>query len=94
MVFQGGGAKGVAYIGVLEALKELEEESGKKLNLKSIIGSSAGGILGLVFICLLHESKENLMKRAKEAMEKLSKTPEKDSYLNNEREGKWKDATE
>lgn len=43
LAFQGGGAKGVSYVGVYKALKELH--SGIAIN--SVIGSSAGGILAL-----------------------------------------------
>lgn len=43
LAFQGGGAKGVSYVGVYKALKELH----KNTPINSVIGSSAGGILAL-----------------------------------------------
>jgi len=43
LAFQGGGAKGVSYVGVFKALKELH----KNTPINSVIGSSAGGILAL-----------------------------------------------
>lgn len=43
LAFQGGGAKGVSYVGVYKALKELH----KNIPISSVIGSSAGGILAL-----------------------------------------------
>ena len=48
MALQGGGIKGIAYIGAYEAMLELY---GEKLNLTSVIGSSAGSLLGLGFAC-------------------------------------------
>lgn len=53
LAFQGGGAKGVSYVGVYKAIKELQERIKKeskdaiKLPITSVIGSSAGGILSL-----------------------------------------------
>lgn len=43
LAFQGGGAKGVSYVGVYKALKDIH----KGIPINSIIGSSAGGILAL-----------------------------------------------
>ena len=43
LAFQGGGAKGVSYVGVYKALKEVH----KGVPINSVIGSSAGGILAL-----------------------------------------------
>jgi predicted acylesterase/phospholipase RssA len=43
LAFQGGGAKGVSYVGVYKALKELHST----IPISSVIGSSAGGILAL-----------------------------------------------
>ena len=43
LAFQGGGAKGVSYVGVYKALKDLHRD----VPIRSIIGSSAGGILAL-----------------------------------------------
>lgn len=45
-MFQGGGAKGVAYVGSYQAIKEMKKE-GKKVPITSIMGSSAGGIIAL-----------------------------------------------
>ena len=55
IAFQGGGAKGISYIGVYEALKAQMEKDNSEI--KSVIGSSAGGILGLAVCCGL-SSKE------------------------------------
>lgn len=43
LAFQGGGAKGVSYVGVYKALKDMHPN----VPVKSVIGSSAGGILAL-----------------------------------------------
>lgn len=43
LAFQGGGAKGVAYLGAYQALRHLYPNT----PIKSIIGSSAGGMLAL-----------------------------------------------
>ena len=43
MAFQGGGAKGVAYVGTYKAIQNNHEE----IPLKSIMGSSAGGITAI-----------------------------------------------
>ena len=43
IAFQGGGAKGIAYIGAYKAIKETYPSR----KLKSVIGSSAGGMLAL-----------------------------------------------
>jgi predicted acylesterase/phospholipase RssA len=43
LAFQGGGAKGVAYIGAYKAIKQNYPD----LKIRSIIGSSAGGMLAL-----------------------------------------------
>jgi hypothetical protein len=45
LAFQGGGAKGLAYVGAYRAL--LEQRQRSKLEVKNIIGSSAGGIIAL-----------------------------------------------
>jgi predicted acylesterase/phospholipase RssA len=52
LALQGGGCKGVSYIGAYQALKEYYGDS---LPIKSIIGSSAGGILGLAICCQLSD---------------------------------------
>lgn len=43
MAFQGGGAKGIAYIGAYKAIKL----NYPNIKVRSIIGSSAGGMLAL-----------------------------------------------
>ena len=48
LALQGGGAKGLAYIG---AYKAMQEHYGTNFPLKSVIGSSAGSVLGLDFAC-------------------------------------------
>ena len=45
---QGGGVKGLCYIGVKKALKKFY---GDEMKIKSLIGSSAGAIFGLAFVC-------------------------------------------
>jgi hypothetical protein len=48
LVFQGGGAKGVAYVGSYQAIKEMKNKKNKKdIPITSIMGSSAGGIIAL-----------------------------------------------
>lgn len=49
MAFQGGGAKGLAYVGAYRALREIKSKSNpnKPIPVKSIMGSSAGGIIAL-----------------------------------------------
>jgi predicted acylesterase/phospholipase RssA len=47
IALQGGGVKGISYIGAKEALKEVMNET----PIKSVIGSSAGGIIGLSLCC-------------------------------------------
>ncbi len=44
LAFQGGGAKGFAYVGAYKALRESYLH---KIPIKSILGSSAGGIIAL-----------------------------------------------
>jgi predicted acylesterase/phospholipase RssA len=43
LAFQGGGAKGIAYIGAYKFIKEKFPTT----KIRSIIGSSAGGMLAL-----------------------------------------------
>lgn len=45
LAFQGGGAKGLAYVGAYKAIRQFQE--GKDIPIKSIMGSSAGGIIAL-----------------------------------------------
>ena len=49
LAFQGGGAKGLAYVGAYKAIKEYPHpsDSKKEVPISSIIGSSAGGIIAL-----------------------------------------------
>jgi predicted acylesterase/phospholipase RssA len=50
LAFQGGGAKGLAYVGVYTALRKSKSSKSEKkgpIPIKSIIGSSAGGIFAL-----------------------------------------------
>ena len=56
MAFQGGGVKGIAYIGAYSALIEGYKENYNlevEQEISSLIGSSAGGILALAFCCNL-----------------------------------------
>lgn len=46
LAFQGGGAKGVAYVGAYSSIREMEKQ-GKPVPITSIMGSSAGGIIAL-----------------------------------------------
>jgi predicted acylesterase/phospholipase RssA len=52
VVFSGGGTKGVAYIGVLKKLRELEKEnnSNLRIDIKRIICVSIGCLFGLVLL--------------------------------------------
>lgn len=49
LAFQGGGAKGLAYVGAYRALKQIKTKhnGGTTIPVKSIMGSSAGGIIAL-----------------------------------------------
>ena len=56
LAFQGGGAKGLAYVGAYQALREMKIRTKEKakeygephtIPIKSIMGSSAGGIIAL-----------------------------------------------
>lgn len=61
LVFQGGGGKGVAYLGALEALEELGilpfNSQNSNSNLKGIAGTSAGAITALL-IAMGYTTKE------------------------------------
>jgi predicted acylesterase/phospholipase RssA len=46
LAFQGGGAKGVAYVGAYSAIKEMKRYE-NSVPITSIMGSSAGGIIAL-----------------------------------------------
>lgn len=46
LAFQGGGAKGLAYVGAYRALRE-NKIDGKRIPAKTIMGTSAGGITAL-----------------------------------------------
>lgn len=48
LVFQGGGMKGLSYVGALEALLELHEKNIILLDLQRVGGSSAGAIFALL----------------------------------------------
>ncbi|MHA1397708.1 MAG: patatin-like phospholipase family protein, partial [Candidatus Heimdallarchaeaceae archaeon] len=76
LVFEGGGGKGVAYIGALEVMKELgilsyydKEKDNKtytRLNsdkIKGVAGTSVGSIIALLLACgyTPEEMKEMLM---------------------------------
>ena len=56
LAFQGGGAKGYAYIGAYKALKEYRTREGRPIPIKSIIGSSAGGIVAIAASTGIHWS--------------------------------------
>lgn len=47
LAFQGGGAKGLAYVGAYRAIQSYQEQSNQPVPIKSIMGSSAGGIIAL-----------------------------------------------
>ena len=52
IALQGGGCKGIAYIGAYQAMiEQYKDKFDVKEKIKSIIGSSAGGILALAFCC-------------------------------------------
>ena len=53
LAFQGGGAKGVSYVGVYHTLRAQMAKDNSEI--RSVIGSSAGGILGLAVCCGLSE---------------------------------------
>ena len=47
LAFQGGGAKGLAYVGAYKALRQNKKGGGKRVPISSIIGSSAGGMIAM-----------------------------------------------
>jgi predicted acylesterase/phospholipase RssA len=49
LALQGGGCKGVAYIGAYKAI--LDCYKGRDIPIRTVIGSSAGGIVGLAICC-------------------------------------------
>lgn len=49
MALQGGGVKGISYVGAYRAL--IEENNHEYPPFESIIGSSAGGILAMAIAC-------------------------------------------
>ena len=49
MALQGGGVKGISYVGAYRAL--IEENHHEYPPFESIIGSSAGGILAMAIAC-------------------------------------------
>ncbi len=49
LALQGGGCKGVTYIGAYKAILDHYQKEG--VDITSIIGSSAGGIIGLAVCC-------------------------------------------
>ena len=64
LALQGGGVKGTAYIGAYKAFWDYYKKANldERVNTKSIIGSSAGGILGLAVCCELDpEDMEGLI---------------------------------
>lgn len=66
LAFQGGGAKGVAYIGALKAVRDLYPSA----KIRSIIGSSAGGMIALAVSA--GASTEDLLEICKQ----MNKIPE------------------
>ena len=49
LALQGGGCKGVTYIGAYKAI--LDSYKDENIDITSVIGSSAGGIIGLAIAC-------------------------------------------
>ncbi|CAM6005287.1 unnamed protein product [Sphagnum balticum] len=47
LAFQGGGAKGIAYVGAYKAIQKARSSQGEQYPIRSIMGSSAGGIVAL-----------------------------------------------
>lgn len=72
IAFQGGGAKGIAYIGAYKAIKETYPER----KIKTVIGSSAGGMLALA-MCTKVELEEII-----KIVSEMSKIP-KDKLIRN-----------
>ncbi|HFK1739980.1 MULTISPECIES: patatin-like phospholipase family protein [Bacillus] len=60
LVFEGGGVKGIAYVGVLEALEALEGGNVLK-DIKRVGGTSAGAIIALI-VSLGYTAKETQQK--------------------------------
>lgn len=72
LAFQGGGAKGLAYVGSYRAIQENRSSDDKPIPIKSIIGSSAGGIIALAI------STGICYKEVQEICEQMSDIPIKD----------------
>ncbi len=49
LALQGGGCKGVTYIGAYKAI--LDNYKDENAEITSVIGSSAGGIIGVAICC-------------------------------------------
>ena len=56
LALQGGGVKGISYVGSYTAFYDYYKKTNEKekVEVRSIIGSSAGGILGLAVCCQLN----------------------------------------
>lgn len=50
LICSGGGVKGISYIGVLKALKELRNTDENILDIKTVCGVSIGSLFGLLYI--------------------------------------------
>lgn len=72
LAFQGGGAKGLAYVGSYRAIQE-NKSDGLSIPIKSIIGSSAGGIIALAI------STGICYKEVQTICEQMNDIPTKDS---------------
>ena len=59
LAFQGGGAKGLAYVGAYKAIKNYPNPTGslEPVPITSIMGSSAGGIIALAISTGIPESE-------------------------------------
>lgn len=50
LICSGGGVKGISYIGVLKALKEIKNEKDDLFDIKTVCGVSIGSLFGLLYI--------------------------------------------
>jgi predicted acylesterase/phospholipase RssA len=84
LAFQGGGAKGLAYVGAYKVIKrESMSPDGKKIRapIKSIMGSSAGGIIALAISTGIPDYE------LQKICYKMNNIPTEDRFVNDKKSG-------